>query len=276
MFYDTKIQNYNNKKLRVIKYKENKIKSVNTQKSTVKNNTNEKDQEKNQLAYAFKVKRRIYDYANSNDFTYFATFTFRDEYDTNEKRFEEMQKWIQAEAKRAKRHGKEFKYIIVPELHESGLVHFHALFSDTFDLKLRTRIGVNKRGNKKQYLYISNWKRGFTDVSEIKDKEACANYVSKYITKNFFTDKKAVEKFKKRYWASQNLERGKTAYVDTDDIDKQDKKKANEFMNLIESKARYKAELDTCTIYELSLNELHDLDQIRHYLLDFDFYDNKE
>lgn len=276
MFYNAKVENYNDKKIRMIKYKDTKSKGYHAQKSTVRNNSIEKNQEQNQRAYAYKVKRRIYDYANSNDFAYFATFTFRDEYDTNEKRFDEMYKWLQAESRRARRHGKEFKYIVVPELHESGLVHFHALFSDTFDLKLRTRIGINKRGNKKQYLYIQNWKRGFTDVSEIKDKEKCANYISKYITKNFFTDKKAVSKFKKNYWASKNLERGKTAYVDTESIDEKEQAKAIDFITTIESKADYKAELKTCTIYELSLSELEDLNQIRHYLLDFDFYDNKE
>lgn len=269
MFYDTKIQNYNGKKLRVIKYKNTRIKST-TNQGVDRKKVSTENQEQNQRAYAYKVKRRIYDYANSNDFKWFATFTFRASFETNEERFSAMNTWLQSQSKRARRNGQEFKYIVVAELHESGLVHFHALFSDTFDLKIKER----KTKTNRSKLYVSCWKNGYSDIEPIKDKEACANYVSKYITKNFFNDKKAVAKFKKRYWASHNLKRGKTAYVDSDSIDDEKQAKAIRFLTNVEQAADYKADLDNCVIYELSLNQNQkELEELIH---SFEFYENTD
>ena len=58
-----------------------------------------------------------------------------------------------------------------------------------------------------QIYNLTNYKLGFTTISEIQDQEKVSNYISKYATKELITIK-----HKKRYWYSRNLEKPKIEY----------------------------------------------------------------
>lgn len=263
MLYDTKIQNYKNKKLRITKYRDTRIKSdgvaMDNDKANTRGKLTEEECFEERQNYNFKVKRRIYELATVNDFDYFLTFTFDPKYSTNEQRFQEMSKWLKSENRRANRNGSELKYIVVPELHKNGLVHFHGLIGGTIELKLEK--------NKNGYMSVKNWnKRGFSSVEQIKDKQKVANYISKYISKNFDENNKAVAKFKKRYWSSKNLERGTVAYEEVEqDSD------MNEF---IQERANYTQELKNCVVYELDEEEAKEF--LDRYEEEFNFFKSDE
>lgn len=76
---------------------------------------------------------------------------------------------------------KDLKYLLVPELHKSGRIHFHALMcgnltlveSGHYDKALRTIYNV------------IDWKYGFTTAVKIDGcYEAMCKYITKYITKD--------------------------------------------------------------------------------------------
>ena len=122
---------------------------------------------------------KIYDIAILNDFDYFITFTLDsskiDRYD-----YKEIQKklkvWLQNAVSRYNA-----KYLIVPELHKDGAVHFHGLISGDFSL-----VFSGKVTSKGQPIYnLKNWKYGFTTAIPLDDnKVAIAKYICKYITKD--------------------------------------------------------------------------------------------
>lgn len=103
-------------------------------------------------------------------------------------------------------------YVLVPELHESGRVHFHGLFRDVPNWKLSPAKNPNTGEfiyqNDTQIFNLKGFKYGFTTVSKIKNQEAVSVYMSKYMTKELIT-----LNYKKRYWSSRNLERPTKQYA---------------------------------------------------------------
>lgn len=123
-------------------------------------------------------KDKIYDIAILNKFDYFVTFTLdgkkinRFDYDDIQKK---LKIWLKNKVTR-----NNLKYLIVPELHKNGAIHFHGLISG--DLKL-TDSGHKDKG--KVIYNLDSWKYGFTTcVKCTGDYEAVAHYISKYITKD--------------------------------------------------------------------------------------------
>lgn len=122
---------------------------------------------------------KIYDIAVLNDFQYFITFTL----DSNKlDRFDytlintKLKKWLSNAVQR-----QDAMYLVVPELHKNGAVHFHGLISGNFDLVdsgYKTKKGVT--------IYnLKNWGYGFTTAIPLDDnKVATAKYICKYITKD--------------------------------------------------------------------------------------------
>lgn len=76
-----------------------------------------------------RTRTTIFDYALSNNFSYFVTFTFNpkkvDRYSI-ESTSNIMKYWLN----RQKKHSPNFAYVIVPEFHKDGAIHFHALIRD--------------------------------------------------------------------------------------------------------------------------------------------------
>jgi hypothetical protein len=143
-----------------------------------------------------RTKTTISDLILCNNFDYFVTFTFAKDRYNIEKCKKRMTKWLY---KQQQRYG-EFQYLIVPEHHKDGALHFHALLRN-----YKGQIKPAFENNKKIY-NIKSYKHGYSTLIKInktnKDTIKLSNYLKKYITKDMPTDKN-----KKRYWVSRNLTR---------------------------------------------------------------------
>ena len=121
-----------------------------------------------------------------------------------------LKKWLNTEqVNHFRRHGRKFRYLIVPERHKNNAWHFHALLegyqNETEDFYTRKNkyITVSELKNKKKdknRKFITRYTLGRSEIAPIKDKTKMSSYIKKYITKELIQDKNA-----KRYWASRNL-----------------------------------------------------------------------
>lgn len=174
--------------------------------------SDQKREEKNKK-YLKNVKTNIIDLAlNYSNWEYFITLTFDDkevgEY-SHEKAISLLSKWIDNQ----KHQNRQMTYLLVPEFHESGRLHFHGLISNVpkwkftaarypKDYKIKNFRGKLIKKNGLQIYNLDNYKLGFTTISKVQDQEKVSNYISKYATKELITLKS-----KKRYWYSRNLEK---------------------------------------------------------------------
>lgn len=142
-----------------------------------------------------RAKTNVRDYILCNDFDMFWNLTFANERGDDERCFERMANWLDYMRKKYGR----FKYIFVPERHESGEIHFHGV-TGGYKGVLKDS-GVKHKG--RTVYNAINWKHGFSDVEKIENKAKAANYITKYITKDM--KNKVVEKGKKKYWCSRGL-----------------------------------------------------------------------
>ena len=143
-----------------------------------------------------RTRTTIFDYALSNNFSYFVTFTFNpkkvDRYSI-ESTSNIMKYWLN----RQKKHSPDFAYVIVPEFHKDGAIHFHALIRD-YNAELKST-NVFQNGNR--VYNLTGFTAGFTNAQKLDDDQTkAAAYLTKYITKDM------INRFnKRRYWASKNL-----------------------------------------------------------------------
>ena len=143
-----------------------------------------------------RTRTTIFDYALSNNFSYFVTFTFNpkkvDRYSI-ESTSNIMKYWLN----RQKKHSPNFAYVIVPEFHKDGAIHFHALIRD-YHAELKS---TNVFQNGKRVYNLTGFTAGFTNAQKLDDDQTkAAAYLTKYITKDM------INRFnKRRYWASKNL-----------------------------------------------------------------------
>lgn len=168
-----------------------------------------------------RTKTRISDYILCNEFTHFVTFTFdrknskvKSEEDRHDllKMSKLLITWLNTEqVNHFRRHGKKFKYLIVPERHKNGAWHFHAVFQgykneieDFYSSKNKyltvDEIRSKNKKPKNQRGFLPRYTLGRSEIAPVKDKFRMSNYIKKYITKELIN-----EKYKKRYWASRNL-----------------------------------------------------------------------
>lgn len=155
-------------------------------------------------------KRNISEIALCNKWKYFITLTFNKEViDRYNKDLvvKEIRYWFKEYIYNSDLN---IKYLLVPELHKDGAVHFHGLLSDIPDDDLE--LFTFKTGPKyirqliSQGEIIYNWKTfpfGFNSVSLIKDPVAVSFYVLKYISKDLAID----ECYKNAYFCSKGLQR---------------------------------------------------------------------
>lgn len=167
-----------------------------------------------------KVKTNILNLAfNYSNWEYFITLTFDfreiGEY-SHEKAINLLTKWLDNQ----KHQNKNMVYILVPEFHKNGHLHFHGLISNVpkwnFEKSINSKTKKPLKINGLQIYNLVNYKLGFTTISKIVSQEKVSNYISKYATKELITLKN-----KKRYWYSKNLEKPKIeyGYLDTSLID---------------------------------------------------------
>lgn len=140
-----------------------------------------------------RAKTVVRDLALCNEWEYFVTLTFDgakwDRYDERA-RTKELLQWFQ----NISRDNPKFRYLLVPEFHEDGAIHYHGLMSGIesaprpewwpWDVNLKKKL-YKETG---RIEYYDHWPQcsfryGYSSVEAIKDPIAVGFYISKYITK---------------------------------------------------------------------------------------------
>jgi hypothetical protein len=166
-----------------------------------------------QLNSLRRSKTAISDIILSNTFDMWCTFTFNGKTDnikkdlgivTSTDRYDidlckkKMSKWLKNQREI---HGS-FDYLIVPEFHKDGALHFHA-FVNEYKGKIKNT-GTRKHG--KEVYRIASYKLGISEMQYIGqtdiDYRKISSYIKKYITKDM-----PLFSGKKRYWCSTRLSR---------------------------------------------------------------------
>lgn len=156
------------------------------------------DSDKKPDSSVSRAKRKILELALCNDWKYFCTFTLDKEkyhrYNLQAWR-DDFTQWIRDQRKKYKKLGYEldFKFLFVPELHNDGAWHMHALFGDITPLLIPFYC-ERQQGMKVPDKLVDggyfDWpeyrdKFGFCSFGIIRSKVATAFYVTKYISKDF-------------------------------------------------------------------------------------------
>lgn len=175
-----------------------------------------------------RTKTAVIDYALVNEWEYFITLTFNPE-KVDSFNYQEVTKKLSNWLHNLKNYGvKDLKYIIVPELHKTGRMHFHGLFANTKGLEFKDS---GKTDSNNRIIYnIEGYKLGWTTAQKVDNNEAISRYISKYITKELMM----TTKNKKRYWNSRNLEKPSVKKELFTDDDKQ------QFRELSEKTIKFK------------------------------------
>lgn len=145
-------------------------------------------------------RRLVRDYILCNKFDYFCTFTFDkskiDRYDYKEC----ASKLTKFFNNFRNRKSPDFRYVVIPEFHKDGAIHFHGVVSgipdDEFEVPdkvpklVKVREGKELKEvlelvpNTRGYVRWKSYRLGFFSCSAIRKYSASAAYVSKYITKD--------------------------------------------------------------------------------------------
>ncbi len=135
-----------------------------------------------------RAKNTLREYALCNTWDYFLTVTFDidhwNRYDL-QGRVKEFMQYFQNLRKRGV--FPHLRYVLVPEFHEDGAVHFHGLISGVPDAAIDelppwAPLSTRRNGNKHVPLFTSRY--GWCTLSPIVSNIGVGFYVSKYITKS--------------------------------------------------------------------------------------------
>lgn len=158
-----------------------------------------------------RTHRILKDYILCNNFTHFFTLTISPDYCD---RLDDIlvQSKVKTWLNNIRRHSS-LGYIVVPERHKNGALHFHGVMTNPSTLNLYDS-GHKDRSGRIIY-HTKQYKMGFHDFTEIGSLDAVSQYVRKYLSKQFYDR----EKFKKRFWASRNLKKPEIIYnMDISDL----------------------------------------------------------
>lgn len=155
-----------------------------------------------------RTKRRLMDLGICNDWDYFVTFTFAADRFDYSKCKAALTKFFNNYKQRV---SDAFKYVVVPEQHRDGAFHFHGFLSGVTDMK--TPAYVDKRlldgtvqpvPNTLEYLRWDSYKLGHFSASRVRNNEAAARYIVKYVGKGL-EDMQAFPKHAQLLLCSQGL-----------------------------------------------------------------------
>lgn len=183
-----------------------------------------------------RTRAAVYEIAACNPWEFFSTWTLADDkgfsrYDLGPW-YKDFSQWIRNQRRIT---GAPLKYLVVPECHKDGAWHLHGLWYGmpmdrlrklSLDDFLPYRLLDKLKDGKPLYSWTAyQEKYGWCTLEPIRDKDRCATYISKYITKAFTApegaegaDKKEVfttaslPPGAKLYYASQGLERAKEVW----------------------------------------------------------------
>lgn len=145
-----------------------------------------------------RARSRIFEYAYCNPWDYFVTFTLdKTKYDRYN--LEAFQKDFSKFIGHLNTHyGLHIKYLLIPEKHVDGAWHMHGFIMGLPIEMLRLftlseHLPEYIRNKLKQEQQVYDWdkyrnKFGFCDLEPIRNPEACAKYVTKYVSKSLATD----------------------------------------------------------------------------------------
>lgn len=162
------------------------------------------------------AKERVFDIVRENDFDVFITTTFNpdivDSFDYGAC-CDEIKRFTRVLRER------DIDYILVPELHESGRIHFHGALRGELPLvpAYSAKDGRELFDKFGRRIYnVPVYTVGFTTATYIDDQSRVASYVAKYITKA----QDWLPKGKKAYWVSRGLARPVVSkeYLYPDDV----------------------------------------------------------
>lgn len=172
-----------------------------------------------------RAKRSIRDLMLCNKFDYFCTFTFSpDSWKVNRYDLSSCKRYIAKWFNNIKsRVAPDLRYIIIPEYHEDGAVHFHGVIGGLPEGELVVPPFIYKRvmgelqqlPNTPGYMDWPRWHRnaGFFNCSPIRNYTKCAFYVTKYITKHMLN----MPKESSLFMCSKGLNRPELVF-DVDDV----------------------------------------------------------
>lgn len=155
----------------------------------------------NQVRSRRRSKQTIYQLCRANKWDWFATFTFAtDRYD-----YEHCKKRLQKFLMNFSARQTHIEYLAVPEQHEDGAWHFHALIQGDIQHFL------SKGWNADRFRF-PQWTHGISEAELIRDTNRVSMYITKYITKEL----QETLKNKRRYFNSRGLSKGIEKFIQTD------------------------------------------------------------
>jgi hypothetical protein len=169
-----------------------------------------------------RARNRIFELAMCNEFTFFCTFTQdkkkRDRFDLSE--FRKDFAMLVRNMNRTRPEDKKIKYLLIPEQHKNGAWHMHGLLagleeSDLRKFELSERLPKAIRNQLEKGEAVFDWTRyrkafGYFTCTEIKEKNACSKYITKYVTKDLESSPR--KNGEHLFFASQGL-KGKETLV---------------------------------------------------------------
>ena len=185
-------------------------------KNCVEEQTEEQKNEWDRIRSIRRSKDLVKAIGNMNDWDYFFTGTFDKEKVGDRKDLEKLKKsTLEFFKNQSKKYG--IKYLLIPELHKDGALHWHGLIRDVNDQLKLTDSGKKYNGRIIYNMYSWNKYKGFNTCVEIgkedDDKMAVSNYITKYISKN---DDRIFDKY---YYSSQGLvNHPKISYLEYDEL----------------------------------------------------------
>lgn len=156
-----------------------------------------------------RARQSIRDIVACSAFTHFVTLTLDsskvDRYDYNEI-MQRVNRWL---SNAVQRQG--LSYVLIPEHHKDGALHFHGLFREEVAGSL-SYLDSGRKTNRGQAIYnLKNWRFGFSACIELDGEYAkVVSYIQKYITKES-------QKVGGRWYLSGGaLARPRVSYADLD------------------------------------------------------------
>lgn len=168
-----------------------------------------------------RAKSKIFELALCNDWEWFVTLTLNPQkFDRTDLRTYKTK--LSTFIKNYNRiHNTNIKYLLIPELHRDGVsYHIHGLMMGlptehlhefTENEKLPIKILIEIAHGHKLYSWPAYAKAfGYISISKIKNIESVSKYITKYITKDMFSTKIALNDHV--YYCSKGLKRAETIY----------------------------------------------------------------
>lgn len=219
--YNRRTTDYGNGKIEIAAYHSPRLRHVGSGKkpSGREAGTSDEAQEERTRRQLFAIRRRIKGYALSNIFLWFVTLTFNPE-KVDSSDYETAKATLLKWCRRMRDRYGQFDYLMIPELHKSGAVHFHGLLGDIpacFVEAANPKTGEPIIRHSRQVYNLTDWEYGFSDCEGIENPERAASYITKYVTTALLTDKKMYNK--KRYFNSQGLAKPVVAFDMSDNAD---------------------------------------------------------